>query len=128
MREHLRVCVGFESVSSGEKFVFERVVIFNDAVVNDGDFTGLVKMWMTIFVGRNPMRRPARMSDADISRDGFGLQNLCKTFADFPSFFTDGQRAAIRHGDARAVITAIFQPPQAFQQDGRGRFFSRRIR
>jgi len=50
MREHFGVRVGFESVAGGEKFFLERVIIFDDAVVDDGDFFGLIKMRMTIFV------------------------------------------------------------------------------
>ena len=75
MREHFGVGVGFELVPGAEQFLFERVVIFNDAVVDDGDFAGRIKVRMAIFVGRNAVRGPARVGDAEAAGGGFGFQN-----------------------------------------------------
>ena len=74
MRQHFGVSAGAEFVSGLEEFLFESVVIFNDAVVDDRDFTGLIKMWVGIFVGRRSMRGPARMGDAEVARGRFGFQ------------------------------------------------------
>ena len=124
MRQHFGVGVGTERVAGLEQLLFESVVIFDDAVVDDGDSAGLIEVRMRIFVRRRPMRGPARVADAEISRDRFGFQKLCETFADFSLFLADQQFAVMHHGDACAVVTAIFQPSQSFQQDGRSRFFT----
>ena len=41
-----------------------------------------------------------------------------------PFFLRTSRSSPSQHGHARAVVAAIFQPPQAFEQDGRGRFFT----
>jgi len=75
MREHFGVGVGFELVSSAEQPLLERVVIFDDAVVDDGDFAGGVKMRMAVGVGRNAVRGPACVRDAEAAGSGFGFQD-----------------------------------------------------
>ena len=124
MREHLGVGVGFEFVAGGEQFLFERVVIFDDAIVNDGDFAGLVELRMGIFVRGRAVRGPAGVADAEISLDRFGFQKPCESLADFSHFLANEQIAAAHQSHARAVVAAIFQPPQSFEQDGRGRLFT----
>ena len=73
MREHFGVGVGLELVSGREQLLLERVVIFDDAVVDDGDFAGLIEMRMGILVGRRAVRGPARVADAEVAGDRFGL-------------------------------------------------------
>ena len=124
MRQHLGVGAGFEFVAGGEQFLFERVVIFDDAVVDDGDPAGLVEVRMGIDVRRRAVRGPAGVADAEIARDRFGFQQAGEAFVDFALFLADEQFVAVQHGHARAVVAAIFQPPQSFEQDGRGRFFT----
>ena len=70
------------------------------------------------------MSGPARVANADISRDRFGFQKPRKTFTDFSLFLADEQHVAAHHSHACAVVAAIFQPPQPFQQDGRSRLFT----
>ena len=123
MRQHLGVGVGFEFVSGVEQFLFERVVIFDDAVVDDGDSAGLIQVRMGIFVRGRAVRGPARVADAEISLDRFGFQKSREPLANFALFLAHEQVAAAHHGNACAVVAAIFQPPQSFKQDGRGRFF-----
>ncbi len=89
MREHFRVRVGFEFVPRRKQFLFERVIIFDDAVVDDGDFAGTVEMRMGIFVRRDAMRGPARVRDAEAAGDRLGFQqprdalvNLAELLAD----------------------------------------------
>ena len=123
MRQHFGVGAGFEFVAGLEQFLLERVVIFDDAVVDDGDFAGLVEVRMGIFVGRRAVRGPARVADAEVAGDRFGFQQAREALVDFALFLAHEQFAAVQHGHARAVVAAIFQPPQSFEQDGRGRFF-----
>ena len=124
MRQHFGVGAGVEFVAGVEQFLLERVVIFDDAVVDDGDLAGLIEVRMGIDVRRRAVRGPARVADAEISRDRFGFQKAGEAFVDFPLFLADEQFVAVQHGHARAVVAAIFQPPQSFEQDGRGRFFT----
>ena len=124
MREDFRVRVGFESVSGFQEFLLERVVIFDDAVVDDGDFAGLIEVRVGIFIGRNAVGGPARVADAESSGDGFRFQETRDAVVNFALPFAQEQAAFVQQGNARAVVAAIFQPAQSFEQDGRGRLFS----
>src|SRR5882724_11541088 len=79
---------------------------------------------MAISVGRNSVRGPARVADTEISRDGIGLQDGREGAVNLAALFPHEQIGLLQDGDARAVVAAIFQPPQSFEQDWRGRFFS----
>ena len=119
MRQHFRVCVGFEFVSRRYEPLFQLVVIFNHAVVDDGDFSRLVKVRMRIFVGRNSVRGPACVRDAKISGDGLRFQQPRDALVNLAELFSDNQVRAVQDRHPRAVVTAILQSPQAFEQDGR---------
>ena len=124
MREHFGVGVGFELVPGTDQFLFERVVIFNDAVMDDGDFAGSIEVRMAVSVGRNAVRGPARVADAEAAGGRFGFQNAGEALVNPALFLAQRESIAVQHRHAGAVIAAIFQPPQSFEQDGRGRFFS----
>ncbi len=125
MRQHLGVGGGAEFVAGLEQPLLERVVIFNDAVVDDGDFAGLVQVRMGILIGRRAVGGPARVADAEVARDRFGLQTRrAKPSSILPFSCAGAGRPSREHGHARAVVAAIFQPPQAFEQDGRRCFLA----
>jgi hypothetical protein len=67
---------------------------------------------------------PAGVADAELAGDRFGFQQFGEALADFALFFAHEQFVAVQHGHARAVVAAIFQPPQSFEQDGRNRLFT----
>ena len=65
MREHFGVGVGAKlRISAADELILERLIIFNDAVVNQRQFPARVKMGMRVFVIDFAMRRPARVTDA----------------------------------------------------------------
>ena len=47
----------------GDELMFELQIIFDNAVVNDDDFTGAVAVGMGIFFGWPAVRGPARVAD-----------------------------------------------------------------
>src|ERR1017187_999473 len=93
MREHFGVGVGFEFVAGLEQFLFERVVILNDTIVDDGNPAGLVELGMGIFVRGRTVRGPTRVADAEISLDRFGFQKPGESLADFALFLANEQAA-----------------------------------
>ena len=65
MRQHFGVGFGSEIVTAFALELFaERRVIFDHAVVDEGEFAALVEMRMRIFVGHFSMGSPARVADA----------------------------------------------------------------
>src|SRR4051812_22287644 len=96
----------------------EAFVVFDDAVVNHRNSAALVPVRMRIFIRRRPMRRPARVAEAELSVQWFGGQEPAETFVDFPFSFPGQELAAAHHTEAGAVVTTIFEPPQTFDDDG----------
>src|SRR5262245_15880718 len=64
MRRDLGVGLGFELVALRNELVFERLIVLDDAVVNDGD-AAAGQMRMRVRLGDAAMRRPARVRDAE---------------------------------------------------------------
>jgi len=63
------------------------------------------------------------VADAEISRNRIGLQNCGEAAVNFPLFLAQQQIGFPQNGDARAVVAAIFQPPQSFEENWRRCFF-----
>ncbi len=65
MREHLRVGVGAKfRIATTDELILERLIIFDDAIVNQRQLPARVKMRMRVFVVHPAMRRPARVANA----------------------------------------------------------------
>ena len=83
--------------------------------MDHGDRAISADMGMGVAVGGRSMRGPAGVADADLARDGVPRElfdqgvNAAGTFGDLQPTAADG-------GDARAVVAAVFQTPQPFDQ------------
>jgi hypothetical protein len=65
MREHFGVRIGAKiRVAASNQLILKRLIIFDDAIVNQRQLPARVKMRMRVFVIHFAMRRPARMADA----------------------------------------------------------------
>ena len=113
MRQHFRIRGGFKDMPQLHQLVFDAVVIFNHAVVNDRNASGLVEMRVRILISGRAVRRPARVANAEAALGRLRLQNLGQTFVNLALFLPDNQ-IGIDHRYAGAVVTAIFEPPQSF--------------
>ena len=80
MRQNFRVRRGNKHMPLGGKGAFEAVAVLDDAVMDDGDFPGLVQVRMRVFVGGRAVRGPARMADAERTRDRLGAQQRDQAF------------------------------------------------
>src|SRR5438093_9969070 len=76
-------------------------------------------MRMRIAFARPPVRRPARVGNAERPAKRFGRQSLGEPLH-MSDRAHDPKRALIEHGDSRRVIAAILQPPESAQQNVRG--------
>jgi hypothetical protein len=105
----------------GEPFL-EPIVIFDDAVVNDGDFAGAVEVRMAVVVRGRTVRGPAGVSDSDASGRRLFDDELGQTFIDLAFAFADEKIGILQHSHPGAVVAAIFQAAQSFQKNWRSRF------
>ncbi len=124
MGEHFGIRARPEFVAGIQQLLFERIVIFDDAIVDHGNPARLVGMGMGIDVGGRAMGGPAGVANADATGNRFGLQQRRETLADASHPLAHGEAIAVQHGHSGAVVAAIFQPAQPFQQDGRRRLFT----
>jgi hypothetical protein len=120
MRQDFGVGRGTEGVALGQELLLEAVAIFNDAVMYDGDFAGLIEVRMGILIRRRPMRGPARVADADRAGGRLLAQQHGQTLVDIAHFLAHMQPAPAQNGHASAVIAAILQPAQTLNEDRAG--------
>ena len=115
VRDDFRVGFGDELVALALQLLLQVEVVLDDAVVDDDDLAGAVAVRMGVFFGRPAVRRPARVADAVVADSGcrvddvFEVRELAGAAPQFD--------AAVAHdGDARRVVAAIFEPPQAVDE------------
>ena len=96
---------------SSMKPAFEDGIIFDDAIVHDGDLAVAAgDVGMGVAVGGGAVRRPAGMADALTAGSGlFSAENASRS-ADPAGFLAQMQMPAGRGRHAGAVVAAIFQP------------------
>src|SRR2546423_459231 len=120
MGQHLSICIGREiPIAVADELIFERLIILDDAVVNQSQPARRVEVRMRVSVGWFAVRGPARVADTEgPSRRPFRhelaeLRNPAGAFArlDF---------IAVDYRNAGRVVAAIFQAPQPIEKDGRG--------
>ena len=110
------VGVGGEGVARRLQFVADFLVVFDDAVVDDGDVAA-AHLRVGVGFARHAVRRPAGVGDAAVAVDvlAFG-------FGDEARHFTDSAAAVnfavVIDGKAGGVVAAVFEAFQPFKQDG----------
>src|SRR5690606_26772640 len=73
---------------------------------------------MSVRIGRLAMRRPARVSDADLP--GEPLRQHALELRDRTAALVHGQAAAPRERDAGGVVASILELMKALEKDRRG--------
>ena len=114
VRHHFGIRFAAELVALIDEHFFQFQIVFNDPVMHNGNFTLFIKMRMGVYVRRLAMGGPARMRNAggaghslfrypvfQVRQTALCLANLQFTL------LSD-------HGNACAVISAVFQPSQPF--------------
>ncbi len=115
--DHFRICLGDKYVTFFHQLALQIQVIFDDAVMHHHDPAGAVSMGMSILFGWPPMGGPARVPDAVralqrmLPDHFFQVAQLSRRAAQFKPV------PGGSYGDTGRVISAVFQPPQAFQDD-----------
>ena len=123
LRDDLRVRLRAEGDARGDEEALELDVVFDDAVVHDGDPLVLAQMRVGVDVVRLAVRGPARVPHAHRAAKAPAavrqrLQHLQPALG-----LADLQPLVRReHRDPGRVIAAVFQMLQPVEQDGRGLF------
>ncbi len=115
------VGLALEHVAGGLQFRAQVVVVLDDAVVHQRDARrALVRageMGMRVVRQRRAVGGPAGVGDAGQALDAV-LRGLRRQFGDPLGAAHPLQPGARVHGHAAGVVAPVFQPAQAFEQDG----------
>src|SRR5205823_12263243 len=90
--------------------------VLDDAVMNDGDLAVAGKVRVGVAVVGGSVGSPARVADAVTAR-GRPCAQVRGQVGDPAGAFAQVQVRAGQRGDAGAIVTAILQPAQPFNQD-----------
>ena len=122
MRDDFGVRFGDKLVAFFDQLMFQFQIVFDDSVVDYNDFAGAVAVRMSILFSGAPVRGPACVANSvnAIQRsdaDGlFEISQFARCAADIQAaVFSD-------HGDARRVVSAIFQALQAVEYERHNAF------
>src|SRR5436190_21916312 len=70
------------------------------------------------------MGGPAGVADAQLAGGGEGLEKRREALVDFPLLLARLKLAGVEHTQTRAVVAAVLQPSQPFEENGRRLQFS----
>src|SRR5262249_26172548 len=120
MREHFRVGIGSKiCVAVLNELFLQRLVIFDDPVVNERDFAGSVKMRMCVLVVYFSMRRPTGVTDSIRSGRRF-LRNQFGKRGDPAGAFSCFDVIAVDDRDPGGIVAAIFEATKTVEQNWGG--------
>jgi hypothetical protein len=100
--------------------VLQLEVVLDDAVVDDDDPPGAIAMGVGVFFRGTAVRGPARVRDAVAAVDRLVDEDLLEV-AQLAGRPADVKlAAAVDHRDPCRVVAAVFELPQALDQDFNG--------
>ena len=118
VRDDLGVGLGDELVALQLELVLELQVVLDDAVVDHHDVAGAIAMRMRVLFGGPAVRRPARVADAVGPVHRIHADRVFQV-AQFARRAAHRQMiVAVQDRDPGRVVTAVFEPAQAIQNDG----------
>ena len=126
MRDDLGVGLALERAAARDQLLAQRLEVLDDAVVDQRDFAGRVRV--RVVRGRRAMGRPAGVGDADRRPARDCAPSSRTRLASLPSARRRTSCAVVHGADARAVIAAIFHPPEPVDQPVRDLLPCRRCR
>ena len=106
-----------------EKGFLDLRVVFDHPVVNEGEFSALVEMGMRILIGWFAMGRPPGVADAIGAGRGIFAHQFGEP-GDASRALASLDMVAIDDCHPGGIVTAVFQPAQTIEQNGRGFLFA----
>ena len=118
VRDDLGVGLGDELVPLALQLALQLEVVLDDAVVHDDDAAGAVAVRVGVLLGRPAVRGPAGVPDAVFAVERVGLDRPPRDWRACPALRRRLMSPFLHDRDARRVVAAVFEPPQAVDQDG----------
>ena len=118
VNDHLGVGARREHVARALQLLSELGVIFDDAVVHDGQRARAVGVRMGVAIRGRAVRGPARVADAD-ARPGHGIfQQGVLEIGDLAGAAADIEPVAVDDRQAGRVVSAVLEALEPFDQEG----------
>jgi len=116
-------CIGFAAKGAAlfEKPFLEGGIVFNDAVMDDGDFSGVIEMGVGVDLIGAAMSSPAGVPNPNHCRGNPSGEHFLE-IADSSGAFGEMKCAVFEQGNSRRVITAVFETFETFNKNRLGRF------
>src|SRR5690348_15973273 len=118
VRDDLRIGLRDELVALFFELLLEFDVVLHDTVVNDDDFSLAVAVRMRVFFGRAAMCSPARVSQAINAVDRIVSDGILEIRQLAGGSTNLHMSVLTHHGDARGVVSAVFETAKAIQDQG----------
>ena len=99
-----------------DELFLEREIVLDDAVVHDDEVAGAVRVRMCVHIRRTPVRRPARMADADRALRHV-VFDLLPQRRETAHALLHADILAVIDGDARRVIAAVLELREPLEQE-----------
>ena len=116
LSENLRVGLRLKLPALLFKLGFEFKIVFDDAVMDEGDAPARTRMGMGVCIGRRAMGRPAGMTYTHAPLRGADFVELLLKVA-YPALRLDsGYLPVSAYGDARRIVTSVLQLLQTIDQ------------
>ncbi len=123
LRHDLGIGLGLEPDALTDQEFLDLDVVFDDAIVDDGELAVFAHVGVGVDDVRRAVRRPAGVAEADAALQVRAAVDLLAKDLEPAHGFFDLQLSLRRDdGHARGVIPAVFQMCQPIQQNG-GRLF-----
>ena len=117
MSQYLRVRLRQKFVPLLLQLIPQLLVILNHPIVHQRHPPRLIKVWMSVLIGRLPMRRPARVTDSRRTNRRIRINQITQTL-DPPRTLPQSHAPVRSDRQPRRIITPIFQPTQPIQKNG----------
>jgi hypothetical protein len=119
VRQDLRVGLRVEGVPTLEELFAEELVIFNNAIVDEMEAAGLVRVGVGVFTSYRAMGGPPGVADAGMAGDG-KIGDLRGEVGDTAHGLAHVDAAGVEKSDPGGVVAAVFQAPEAVKQHRKG--------
>ena len=116
----LRICFRLERVAFFLQKGFQFQIVFNDAVMHNGNFAVLAVMGVAVDMAGNAMRCPTGVPNADMGEFFAFSGNFFFQICQPPFCFDRFNFTVFKNGNSGGVVPAVFQLFQAAHQNGNG--------
>jgi len=119
MGDDLGVGLGVEPMALAGEGLAQLPIVFDDAVVHNGQAGRTVDVRVRIGVGGAPMGRPAGMGNAHGPPGGIFVEDRLEP-GDLPHGFPHLQGASVDRRDAGRIVAPVLQASESGEENGQG--------